>query len=261
VPPAGCTSGFLPGTVRGVNTQPKLVVPHHLQRSRYKDQAVIQQSARELLAYMAVQIGYEDLRGLAVLDVGCGVKFTEAILNDGMPIGRYVGVDAYAPVVEFLRENVDDPRFEFAHADFYNERYNPRGAKMTAGSRLPIPDEQFDIICLFSVFTHLDPHDYRVMLQMLRRYAKPDGRLFYTLNIDELTEGGHGLIDAFSRVYGDDVVGRTEDYRDFNPADPLRNALYTEAYARELIEGTGWSVVRLSPPVPFAQHQFTLQPA
>jgi hypothetical protein len=96
-------------------------------------------------------------------------------------------------------------------------------------------------------------------LHILRPYAHRATRLFYTLYIDELTEGGHGLIDGYARVFGDTVVGQTAKYRDFHHGDVLRCALYTEEYARQLIDGTGWEVVVLSPPVPHAQHHFTLR--
>jgi hypothetical protein len=41
--------------------------------------------------------------------------------------------------------------------------------------------QQFDLICLFSVFTHLAPHDYVAMLRLLRRHATPDARLIFSL--------------------------------------------------------------------------------
>ncbi len=242
----------------------KTVGPAGLQRSFERsvksDDDEVVASARELLAYLPRHLGFDDLAGLDVLDVGCGVKFTRVILEDELAIGRYVGVDIDPAVIEALRENVDDPRFSFYLAPFYNERYNPDGVEMTGNAKLPIPDDPFDIICLFSVFTHLAPADYRAMLQVLRPYVKPSGRCFYTLYIDELTAGGHGLIDQYTRTLGDGVAGQTVDFRDFNEGDPLRNALYTEAYARELIEGTGWRVVDLSPPIEYAQHHFTLAP-
>jgi hypothetical protein len=36
--------------------------------------------------------------------------------------------------------------------------------------------------------------------------------------------------------------------------------VYSERYARELIEGTGWRVETLSPPEPFIQHHFVCAP-
>jgi SAM-dependent methyltransferase len=45
--------------------------------------------------------------------------------------------------------------------------------------------EQFDVISLFSVFTHLAPHDFPAMLRALRPCAARDGRLIFSLFINE----------------------------------------------------------------------------
>ena len=45
-------------------------------------------------------------------------------------------------------------------------------------------------------------------------------------------------------------------FRDVDPDEPLRIALYSEEHARELIEGTGWRVVELLRPARHIQHSF-----
>jgi len=43
-------------------------------------------------------------------------------------------------------------------------------------SELTVPEiegRRFDLICLFSVFTHMVPDDYIAMLRLLRRFVKP----------------------------------------------------------------------------------------
>ena len=72
--------------------------------------------------------------------MGCGVKFTTTILNEGVPVKRYVGVDVFREMIEFLQANVDDPRFEFHHVDLRNERYNPDGAPLSSVAALPLAD-------------------------------------------------------------------------------------------------------------------------
>ena len=78
--------------------------------------------------------------------------------------------------------------------------YNQDGETLTAETRLPMGEEKFDLISLFSVFTHLSPHDYVAMLKLLRSYVKPDGRLFFTLFVNEETTGGYGYIDFYARA-------------------------------------------------------------
>jgi SAM-dependent methyltransferase len=238
----------------------RLVVPRQLQRSVRKDEEFAIRSARAMLRDLASLLGLADLGDVSVLDVGCGVKFTQVLVNDELPIGRYVGIDVHEPLIEFLREHVADERFEYHHVDLRNDRYNPDGERMTAGTRLPVPEAAFDLICLFSVFTHLNPDDYVSMLTTLRRHVARDGHLVYSLYLDQLSEGGHGLMDAWSRKMGPRSVGKTVDFRDLTPGEPLKQALYTESYARALVEGTGWELERIIEPTEFVQHQFLCRP-
>lgn len=95
-----------------------------------------------------------------------GVK---ALLDDSWPIGRYVGVDVSSDVIQWLQSNVADPRFEFHHLGARNDLYNPVGPPLAEIERLPVGDREFDLISLFSVFTHLDPSDFLAMLRLCGR--------------------------------------------------------------------------------------------
>jgi hypothetical protein len=107
----------------------------------------------------------------------------------------------------------------------------------------------------------------------LRRFVRPDGHLFYTLFVDEPTEGGHGWVDHWTKAmvaadkpgFEAAVASRLEDpeppdYRDAIPDDPLRVAMYSRRHAMELIEGTGWELVSLSPPDVHLQHHIVCSP-
>lgn len=249
-------------------------MPLKLCRNAIVDPVEVVDAAVWLIDHMCEQVGASDLGGLDVLDFGCGVRFTQAFLNRGVPIKHYVGVDVSSPVIDFLRSNVSDPRFEFFHLDAQNDLYNPTGQPL---SDLTVPElegRRFDLICLFSVFTHLAPTDYVAMLKLLRRFVKPDGRLFYTLFINERTEGGHGYVDHLSRAIAtsDDpsvdeaiaaIVGKGEappDFRDADPNKPLMIALYSRRHALDLIDGTGWELLSVSPPDLHLQHHIVCSP-
>jgi SAM-dependent methyltransferase len=126
-------------------------------------------------------LGRSDLAGVEVLDVGCGTKIVKALLDHELPIGHYAGVDASSEVIEWLRANVSDPRFEFHHVDAHNAMYNPTGKDLATFELLPVEAGRFDLICLFSVYTHLAPHDFEAMLRLLRRHGRPDGVLLFSL--------------------------------------------------------------------------------
>jgi SAM-dependent methyltransferase len=248
-----------------------LRVPMRLRRGALKsDEDASIESAAWLIDHMCEHVGLADLGDTEVLDFGCGVKFTQALINRSLPIKRYVGVDIDSEMIRFLDDHVADPRFEHHYVDVQNDLYNPNGEPLSKTTRLPIEGQAFDLICLFSVFTHLAPHDYRALLELLRRFAKPDGKLFFSLFIDQQTDGGHGLIDqwkeAVSRMPRDELARLLEadpeaaqpieTFRDLDPREPLRLAVYSERYARELITGTGWEIVELAPPDVYIQHHF-----
>ncbi len=232
-----------------------------------------EESAAFLIRHTCDSIGLTDLADQEVLDVGCGTKFTQALLNRHLPIKRYVGVDVYGEMIEYLQQHVTDPRFEYHHVDVRNELYNPDAPPMTENTDLGVGGETFDVIWLFSVFTHLSPDDYRKMLKLLRRYVRPDGRLFFTVFIDEFTEGGYGYMDKMKQMlakadpevwlaHGEEVPVRdVKPFVDLDREHPLLCAMYSREYAFELIDGTGWYPIALLPPNEHAQHQFVCAPA
>src|SRR5680860_1876558 len=141
-----------------------------------------------------------------MLDVGCGVKFTQAIINEGLDIGGYVGIDVYKPLIDFLRDAVRDDRFSFHHVDFQNARYNASGqGRMDPAAQLPVEGQEFDLITGFSLFTHLEPEDAGAMLRMMRRCAAPTTQLQFTAFLDELSPSGHGLMDQYAARLGQGV--------------------------------------------------------
>jgi SAM-dependent methyltransferase len=253
----------------------KLHVPADLRQGAWRgDEEKSVDSAVWLIRHMCEQLGLSDLGDSDVLDFGCGVKFTQAFVNRGIPVKRYVGVDVNSDMITFLREHVRDPRFEYHHLDAHNALYNPKGQPFSEVIPLPIDGQRFDVICLFSVFTHLAPHDYHIMLKLLRRFAKPGGWLFFTLFIDERTEAGYGLIDQLDKAVRDmperrriepgeegaQISESGEAFKDLHPRQPLKWAVYSERHARDLITGTGWRAVSLSPPDEYVQHHFVCQP-
>ena len=115
-----------------------LDVPPALRRGDNRDEETSVREASALLAYMGEAVGRPGLEGARILDIGCGVKFTQALLTDATPIGRYVGVDVFDELITHLDGAVDDPRFSFVHMDTHNEMYNPEGAPLTSDTELPL---------------------------------------------------------------------------------------------------------------------------
>ena len=102
-------------------------------------------------------MGRTDLAGLDLLDVGCGVRFTQTLINRALPFASYTGIEVYQPIINWLREHVEthDDRFSFVHWNVQNSMYNPRAQPMSTYERLPVTGH-YDVIMGFSLFTHLD---------------------------------------------------------------------------------------------------------
>jgi SAM-dependent methyltransferase len=217
-----------------------LIIPDELHRNAPDVHASGPENTGSILMNLVVEkLGLKDLSESDVLDVGCGVRFTQAIINRDIPIKSYTGVDVHRPLIEHLQREVEDPRFSFAYWDAQNARYNPEGVKITPESRLPV-EGTFDIIWLFSVFTHLDSSDANAMLAILRRHVRPGGALFFSAFLDD-------TVDSFE---------------DRIPEHPLSHPCYAERYLRELIEANGWRVASVSPPSRelFIQHHLVCYP-
>ena len=248
----------------------RLEVPMKLRRgSRKGNQEEHVASALWLIQLLGRVLGTADLSKSDVLDMGCGTKLVQGLLDNQLPIQRYVGIDVYREMIDFLNSRVSDPRFSFYHMDTHNEMYNPQGIPLDGALGLPIQDDQFDVICLFSVFTHLAPHDYREMLRLLRPYVKATGKLVFSLFVNEETPGGHAFIDGVAQSFKKDPqllsrIGESPpevpDFMDWDPTRPLTWALYSRTHALDLVEDTGWEVESLNDPEEYIQHYMVCRP-
>ncbi len=209
--------------------------------------------ARTMLDRFAGALDRADLADVELLVLGCDAATVDTLIAQDLPIGRYVGVSHDAELVERLTEEVEDPRFEFHHIDIRTAVADP--ALIADG--LPIGDQTFDLVFAVSLFDHLDPAGYRALLGALERHARPSTRLAYTVLLDERTPGGRGAIDAYVDALGEQAASTTDRFQDYLPEEPLRMALYERAYARELLETSGWVLVRSEDPAPPFQHLFT----
>lgn len=194
-------------------------------------------SAVTMIAATARELGVTDLAGTTILDIGCGTKFTQGFYGRKIPVKRYHGVDVDPEMIDFLSSAVNDEKFSYKHIDVYNERYHVAGEPLSADTDLGVPGQTFDLICLFSVFTHLEPSDFQAMLELTRRYIAPSGTLIFTSFIN----------DSLS-----------EDFKDRDPEQPLLMALYRENAVRKFARDAQWSVKKIF--LPGAQHWVVCKP-
>jgi SAM-dependent methyltransferase len=186
-------------------------------------------TGQRLIELATTKSGWPHLRGIDVLDVGCGVRFTMTVINRDIAIGSYSGLEVDRGIVTFLQTEVaaHDARFRFAHWNVRNAMYNPEGIDLAELDDIPFADS-FHAIWAFSLMTHLLPRDTELLLGMLRRHVRPGGKLFFSAFIDEDLDG-----------FEDRVAG-----------SPLLHAYYGRGFMERLIEKAGWSVLTYAPADP-----------
>jgi predicted TPR repeat methyltransferase len=222
------------------NNSVEFDVPQHLRRGAGRqNQRVSVNSAVNIIAAIAKEIGVPDLANTRVLDIGCGVRFTQVFYGRNTPVKSYHGVDLDPRMIEFLASNVKDKRFSYTRINVYNEMYSKKGPPLTPDVDIGAAGQEFDLISLFSVFTHFAPGDFQAMLALTRKYIARDGHLIFTCFIDETVEG---------------------EFKDFVPGRPLRRAHYREDVIRKYASATNWSVNRVFKPLK-QQHWVVCRPA
>ena len=123
-----------------------------------------------------------------VLDVGCGSgRLLLGLLQRYGSIKEFAGLDVHRPMIEWSQENLAalSPDIKFVWHDVQNERYNPKGKALTKARSWPLESNHFDLITLFSVFSHMWLKDIRHYLTEMKRVLDPGGKIFLTLFVED----------------------------------------------------------------------------
>jgi SAM-dependent methyltransferase len=217
-----------------------ITVPDHLQRNAPNVLAEgVEETGESLLRRLAERIGRADLAGLDLLDIGCGVRFTQTLINRDLPFASYTGVEVALPIVEWLKEHVEskDERFRFVQWNVHNALYNRQAPPMDTHKRLPVAGD-YDLVMGFSLFTHLAPHDAACMLHLTRKVVRREGFLFFS-------------------AFCDDSVAKFEDRV---PEKPLSKAYYNKRYLEDLVGEAGWALVSWEEPAAYIMSSFLCKP-
>lgn len=100
-----------------------------------------------------------------VIDVGCGCGQLAVALNEFLSLdGGYLGTDVVPEFLAFAEEQ-SRPEFRFA---------------LVHDLTIPAPDRSADIVCLFSVLTHLHQGESFKLLREAARKLKPGGKIVAT---------------------------------------------------------------------------------
>jgi ubiquinone/menaquinone biosynthesis C-methylase UbiE len=117
-------------------------------------------------------IGQEELRivkdagfkaGQFIIDVGCGSgRLSSALYAEFGPNLVYRGTDVVRELLDYAQGKANSPRYFFT---------------LVKDLTIPFQDHVADMVCFFSVFTHLLPEEsYRYLLEA-KRVLKPGGTI------------------------------------------------------------------------------------
>jgi len=124
----------------------------------------------------------------SILDVGCGVgRLPVGILSRVGEMKHYRGVDVSETALRWCQRYITrkHPGFQFSPLNVKNPRYNPSGKPVDIDFRLPFVDQEFNIIYLYSVFTHMTTDDIRAYVKEFQRLLSPMGKIFLTAYIED----------------------------------------------------------------------------
>jgi SAM-dependent methyltransferase len=193
----------------------------------FKDDAYFLASARAEAERLVARCGLAP--GGRVLDIGCGPgRLAIGLIDRGVQVDEFHGIDAHRPSVQWCTRHLSprNPAFRFEHVDVRNARYNPRGAAEDGAVRLPLADARYDVVYLYSVFSHMLPQGVREYLAEIRRALAPGGVLFFTGFVEE------GVPE---------VSENPEGYRQ-NWSGPLHCVRYERGFLSRMLAESGFRV-------------------
>ena len=139
-----------------------------------------------------------------ILDVGCGIGRIAIPLTKYLDAsGSYEGFDIVKKGIDWCKKNITKkyPNFRFLHIDLKNDLYNLSTEQAAKNFTFPYKDNDFDLVILTSVFTHMLSEDIENYTKEIHRVLKVGGKClvtFFILNTE--SKKYMGLSDGFNFI-------------------------------------------------------------
>jgi ubiquinone/menaquinone biosynthesis C-methylase UbiE len=161
-----------------------------------------------------------------VLEIGCGCGRTGFALSRILDNGNYTGMDIEKISLESCKQSPLFIRkeFRFDYLDVQNDEYNPEGANRADSYKFPYESNEFDVIFLVSVFTHMLTDDVKNYIAEISRVLKPGGICMVTTF----------LMDKGRQTNGISFSHNEKDHYFYNQAMPeVAVGYYSDFYAAQ----------------------------
>lgn len=177
-----------------------------------------------------------------VLDVGCGIgrvaRPLAGFLDQG---GRYEGFDIVSEGIDWCKKHYPDyPNFSFKYMPLHNDLYNLSSELSAKTFRFPYPDQDFDLVILTSVFTHMQPEAVKNYLDETNRVLKPGGHCFATFFL--IAKASESYLDQSHNPF---FPYRYDNYFLHNDRVKDANIAYRYSYIKTIVKQSGLTVKSL----------------
>lgn len=202
-------------------------------------------------SFLAIAVMLADLileqagPGASVLDVGSGYgRLAVGLMERGFR-GRYEGFDILPRHVAWCRRHLTPfaPAYRFHHLDIQNDRYNPTGRLDPVRATFPVKGP-FDVVAVFSVFTHMDRPAIAHYLREVTRLLRPGGVALATFFLWD--EARLPAITSAQATHP--MIHELDPYTRYASADDHLFAIAHHALVvRGMAEGVGLEVAEVRP--------------
>jgi SAM-dependent methyltransferase len=178
-----------------------------------------------------------------VLDIGCGIGRVAIPLTGYLNAdGSYEGFDIVKRGIDWCKKHITTnyPKFGFLHINLKNDLYNLKTARTAKNFVFPYKDNDFDLIVLTSVFTHMLPDDVQNYTCEINRVLKAGGKClvtYFILNSEskKYMKSNSGLDFRFNRGHYSLIDNNVKE----------ANVAFEEEYLFKMINGNNLTIERI----------------
>jgi SAM-dependent methyltransferase len=172
-----------------------------------------------------------------ILDIGCGPgRLALGLINNNASIEKYVGVDVNKTAVDWCSSNLTtlNGNYEFFYLNKYNARYaSSNSTENSSYFDIDAFKNKYDLVYLYSVFSHLVPDDLIEYLNVFKNLLEPNGVVYTTIFVGNAVD-----------TYEENPTHL--DFLNFKPSGRLHVCYYNKNYFEGLVKNAGLKILECS---------------